>query len=338
MPAQLFRPSGPLYVQFELTDACNHACFFCYNGARPDGAKQLSTAEVFKVLDQLRGAGVFSVNFNGGEPLLRPDFFEIAEHARSLGFDIHVNTNATLVTDSAAEKLAEHFPSVCTSVLSSDAARHDVHVGAQGAFERMREGVGRLLQRGVNVEINVCTFRGNHDELYDIAARMAAEGVHVFCVTRFIMVSPEDYEHVLGTAETIAVLDTLSRIKHDFPTYREVKLPGPVPYCELPEPHATLLREWNTPCQVGYGLCRISPYGLVTPCPLSEYVIGNLRDTTFQELWNHERWERYRTLQHLPPACRTCSDLPTCRGGCAGYDDCQVACGRTPATLKWGAA
>lgn len=335
MTAELFRPSAPLYVQLELTEACNHACFFCYNGAPAGRESPLTTAELRSILEQLRSAGVFSVNFNGGEPLMRPDFFEIAEHARSLGFDLHLNTNGTLISEAVADRLAGIFPSACTSVLSSDAARHDARVGASGAFEKMRLGVERMLRRGMRVEINVCTFRGNYAELYDIAATMAAQGVHVFCVTRFIMVRPTDHEHLLGVPETLAVIEAMARIKRDFPTYREVKLPGPVPYCELPEPHASLLREWNTPCQVGYGLCRISPYGLVTPCPLSDYKIGSLREMSFEAIWKHERWERYRRLQHLPLACRGCAELESCRGGCVGYDDCLVACGRAPATLKW---
>ncbi len=66
---EMFRPAAPFYVQFEVTEACNHRCFFCYNNAMRDVAKELDTDEAKAVLDQMRTAGVFSINFNGGEPL-----------------------------------------------------------------------------------------------------------------------------------------------------------------------------------------------------------------------------------------------------------------------------
>ena len=122
---EIVRPSAPFYVQFEVTDACNHRCFFCYNEAARSRGTQLSTVEAKRLLDQMREAGVFSVNFNGGEPLSRPDFFELAEHAKTLGFDIHLNTNATLIDEDTADRLAGLFPSLCTSVLAATPEKHE---------------------------------------------------------------------------------------------------------------------------------------------------------------------------------------------------------------------
>lgn len=332
---EMFRPVAPFYVQFEVTDACNHRCFFCYNNAMRETSCEMTTNEAKAVIDQLRSAGVFSINFNGGEPLIRQDFFEIAAYAKNLGFDLHMNTNATLIDDEKASLIAEYFPSVCTSVLSSDPCKHDNLVGVSGAYERMRQGVSRLLERGIKVEINVCTFKDNYQELFDIAESMAQDNVHVFCVTRYIMVTNDGQDHVLGQEETTAVLDSLDRIREKLPTYKEVKLPGPVPYCELPDSLSDRLRQWNTPCQVGYGVCRISASGIVTPCPLSPYVIGDLRVTSFESLWKNDRWDKFKTFSHLPSNCKECSDLESCRGGCVNYDDCLVALGRIPKTKKW---
>ena len=331
----MFRPAAPFYVQFEVTDACNHQCFFCYNHATKTRGQELSTEEAKDILLQMREAGVFSVNFNGGEPLMRRDIFELASYAKALGFDIHMNTNATLIDSEKADRISALFPSICTSVLAASPEKHDRLVGIPGAWQRMRRGVDLLTDRGVHVEINVCTTRENFSELYDIASSMAAEGVHVFCVTRYIMVTPDGKELLLGKDETIAVLDTLELIAKNLPTYKEVKLPGPVPYCELPSEYKSRLNRWNTPCQVGYGVCRVSPYGTVTPCPLSSMVMGELRKTSFQGIWNSKKWDFFRDCLHLPPTCRTCDDLESCRGGCIGYDDCLVAQGKTPQTLKW---
>ncbi len=329
------RPSAPFYVQFEVTEACNHSCFFCYNTGKNN--ESLSTAEIKKILSDMHTSGVFSINFNGGEPLMRPDFFELAQYAHELGFDLHLNTNGTLIDEHKADLIAKFFPSVCTSVLASALELHDKFVGRSGAFSRMKNGVSLLTSRGVLVEINVCTFQENYEDLYNIAKVMAEQNVHVFCVTRYILVDARHRKHLLGKNETIDILNTLERISNDFPTYKEVKLPGPVPYCELPENQKERLRRWNTPCQIGYGLCRISAKGEVTPCPLSTFSIGHLRDMSFREVWAHKNWCHFESFCHLPRGCHSCEDLPSCRGGCIGYDDYLKSAGLTPKTLKWKA-
>lgn len=338
MATMLYRPSAPFYVQFEVTDRCNHRCFFCYNETARSSGAPLSTLEAKKLLDQMRESGVFSVNFNGGEPLLRDDFFELARYAKKLGFDLHLNTNATCIDDRAAGMLAELFPSLCTSVLAATAERHDALVGVRGAYRRMRQGLERVLRHGMRAEINVCTFKGNYRELCDIARELAHPGVHVFCATRYILASGEGSGQVLEPSETIAVLDSLERIAAEFPTYREVKLPGPVPYCELPPEQWPRLRRWNTPCQAGFGLCRISPQGDMTPCPLSDMSMGNVRRESFAALWRSPRWNAFAAMEHLPPACRGCAELKSCRGGCVYYDQCLLAHGRKPQTRKWAGA
>lgn len=335
MPSSLNRPSAPFYVQFEVTQACNHRCFFCYNEGAAFPGPELSTSEIKNILQQLRHAGVFSINFNGGEPLTRPDFFDLAAYARELGFDLHVNTNGTLIDDKAAKAIAASFPSACVSVLASDPDTHDRYVGRVGAYERVQTGIDHLLANGVKVEINVCTFKANHQDLYAIARNFARAGVHVLCVTRYILAQPQDKEHILGVDETVKVLGSLERIAHDFPSYIEVKLPGPVPYCELQSTFKPQLERWNTPCQVGYGLCRISPQGIVTPCPLSSLVMGDLRTQSFDDIWASSAWDQFVKIEHLPRACRDCTDLAGCRGGCVGYDDCLIAGNCRPTTLKW---
>jgi len=331
----MYRTSAPFYVQFEVTEMCNHSCFFCYNNATELIGEQLSYNEIKNILQQLKEVGVFSINFNGGEPLIRSDIFDILEFASNLNFDLHMNTNATLIDDYKADQIAKFLHSVCVSVLASEPKKHDFITGQIGSFKRMKEGVSLLLERGVKVEVNVCTFRSNYNDLYNIAKIMAENNVHVFCVTRYILSNPKNIDKTIGVKETLEVLETLDNIKKEFPTYKEVKLPGPVPFCELPSDKKETLKEWNIPCQIGYGLCRISPQGIVTPCPISSFYIGNLREYSFKTLWNNEKWHKYNELLHLPKACKTCDELYLCRGGCIGYDDCLVENGYTPDTYKW---
>ncbi len=332
----LHRPLAPFYVQLDVTNACNHKCFFCYNASSSvcsvmGSAAELNADEVLRVIDELSAAGVISINFNGGEPLARRDFFELAEHAAGLGLELHLNTNATLINEECADRIAGLFPSACTSVLAASAAKHDQLVGVSGAFGAMRRGVDLLLARGVKVEILVCALRENYQELYEIARVMVADGIHAFCVVRYISVNSAERDQVLGAKESIAVLDALERIRDSFPTYLEVKLSDPIPFCEIPPEHIERLKQWSTPCQVGYGLCRISAQGIVTPCTISSEIMGDLRRSSFQEIWRDGAWSKFERCEHLPVDCRACDELDGCRGGCIGYDDCRELIEKRPA-------
>ena len=63
---------------------------------------ELTTAEAHEMLRDLAGFGVPVVLFSGGEPLLRPDIFDLVDAARDLGMRAVLSSNGTLVTDEVA--------------------------------------------------------------------------------------------------------------------------------------------------------------------------------------------------------------------------------------------
>jgi MoaA/NifB/PqqE/SkfB family radical SAM enzyme len=260
--------STTLYVQFELTEACNHRCVFCYNDALHRAGNQLDTDQCKRLLDEMRAVAVGGgfVNFSGGEPLIRSDFFDIASHAKSLGFDIHLNTNATLIDERIADSLAGLFPSLCTSVLSSSPRRHDELVGSLGAFERMRQGVEHVLLRGMKVEINVCTFKGNYAELFDIAKVMASDGTHVFSVTEYINNSKSNARFILNKQDIEVVMSQLDKICMEITTYKEVQIHGPIPLCGVSVKRKEKYSNFGNSCRPNPCLRRISSCGDITLC------------------------------------------------------------------------
>src|SRR5712675_617950 len=93
----------PMSALFELTFVCNHACSFCYNC--PTGQKEMNTAEVIDTLRKLAEFNILYLTLSGGEPLVRRDFFEIAEAARSLGFALRIYTNGFLIDEAMAKRI-----------------------------------------------------------------------------------------------------------------------------------------------------------------------------------------------------------------------------------------
>ena len=332
---KLNRFAAPLYVQFELTERCNNKCYFCYNPLGRMSGEELSTKEVIDILAQLREVGVFRINFNGGEPLMRSDFLQITEYAHSLGFELHMNTNSTLVTPDLAKAIAKCMKSVCTSVLSSVEAQHDKMTGRIGAYKDVLCGIDVWRENGVEVEVNVCTSTENYADIYKIGELIAKHDCYALCSTRYILNSPNNKHLLLNRKQTEELIDLLVRVQDELPVIRDVSLPGPVPYCEVGEEYYEKLRLLNVPCQYGYGLARISPVGIVTPCTISDDEMGNLRLDSFSDIWASDSWEKYTDMCHIPNSCKACDELSRCRGGCVVYDQSMASVGIAPETKKW---
>lgn len=329
------RASAPFYIQFEITEKCNNKCYFCYNPLGHVSGNELSLEKIKDILEQLSSVGVFRINFNGGEPLTRKDFKDIVEYASSLGFELHMNTNSTLVTDDMAEFISKHMKSVCTSILHSDKQKHDEMTGRKGAYDDVIRGIKIWRKHGVKVEVNVCTSTENYKDLYNIGKLISDLDCYSLCSTRYILNDIKNKQQLLNSEQTMELIDILMKVREDFSNINDVSLPGPVPYCEVDKSYYEKLKILNVPCQYGYGLARISPVGIVTPCTISDDEMGNLNMNTFKEIWNSDNWSKYENLCHIPKACRCCEEMKICKGGCVVYDESINSCGERVNTRKW---
>ena len=114
----------PLLVHFDLTYNCNLNCVHCY--VVKDYRKELNTSQIKNILDHLASAGTLFLTLSGGEIFTRKDFFEIAEYARELNFALRISTNATLINEDVADKIAALNPEIIkVSVYSTNFKTHD---------------------------------------------------------------------------------------------------------------------------------------------------------------------------------------------------------------------
>src|SRR5512134_2876403 len=96
-PGPRRRPPGPVVI-WNLVRRCNLACKHCYSiSANVDFPGELDTAQVYATMDDLKRFGVPALILSGGEPLLRPDIFEISRRAKAMGFFVALSTNGTLI-------------------------------------------------------------------------------------------------------------------------------------------------------------------------------------------------------------------------------------------------
>src|SRR3954447_15504034 len=170
-------------VVWNLTRTCNLKCVHCYTDSAalkyPD---ELSTAQAKGVLDDLAAFKVPAVLCAGGEPLVRPDLFELAAHARANGLHVVLSTNGTLIDREIAQRLKDlNFAYVGISLDSAIPSIHDECRGMQGAFERTMRGFRHCVAVGQKVGLRLTLTRHtaqNLDKLFDLIER---EGIHRAC-------------------------------------------------------------------------------------------------------------------------------------------------------------
>jgi len=174
------QPPGPVVI-WNLIRRCNLTCKHCYSISAPkDFPGELSTQEVFWVMDDLKSFGVPVLILSGGEPLLRPDLFAISRRAKSMGFYVGLSSNGTLIDPDNIDAIADvGYDYVGISI---DGMRdiHDRFRRKQGAFDASMRGIRLCGNRGIKVGLRFTLTQDNAGELPQLLQLMDEEGLEKF--------------------------------------------------------------------------------------------------------------------------------------------------------------
>ncbi|MDP2155378.1 MAG: radical SAM protein, partial [Sulfuricella sp.] len=173
-------PPGPVVI-WNLIRRCNLTCKHCYSiSADKDFPGELSTAEVFTVMDDLKRFRVPVLILSGGEPLLRPDIFEIAHRAKEMGFYVGLSSNGTLIDESNIERIAAvGFDYVGVS-LDGIQETHDKFRRMEGAYDASMHGIRLCKARGIKVGIRFTLTQDNAHDLPGLLRLMEEEDLDTF--------------------------------------------------------------------------------------------------------------------------------------------------------------
>jgi len=174
------KPSGPVVI-WNLIRRCNLNCKHCYSiSADTDFAGELSTDEVFAVMDDLKGFGVPVLILSGGEPLLRPDIFEVSRRAKKMGFYVGLSTNGTLIDKGNIERIAEVGYDYVGISLDGIGAVHDAFRRKEGAFDAALNGTRLCRGRDLKVGLRFTLTLDNAAQLPKLIQLAEDEGVDKF--------------------------------------------------------------------------------------------------------------------------------------------------------------
>jgi len=178
---------APFLVVWDWTHVCNLKCKHCYINADKIFEDELTTEEAIKLVDQLAGCGVIALSFAGGEPLIRPDFFEVASYAKKKGFHISLATNGTLITKKIAnglKKIGVDYVEVSLDGVKPET--HDSFRGVSGMFKNTLEGIRNCVEAGLCTCIATTVTKNNMEEVPEIYELSKKLGVQFLISFNFI--------------------------------------------------------------------------------------------------------------------------------------------------------
>ncbi|MDH5748126.1 MAG: heme d1 biosynthesis radical SAM protein NirJ [Rhodospirillales bacterium] len=171
---------GPVVI-WNLIRRCNLTCKHCYSiSADKDFSGELSTDEIYAVMDDLKYFHVPVLILSGGEPLLRPDIFDISRRAKQMGFYTGLSSNGTLIDQSMIGEITDIGYDYVGISIDGLRETHDVFRRKEGAFEASLKGVRLCKERGIKVGLRFTMTQDNVHELPDLLDLMDREGVDKF--------------------------------------------------------------------------------------------------------------------------------------------------------------
>lgn len=156
----------PYTATIEISYGCNLRCVHCYNPTHKVLPGEMKREEIYNVLDQLAQAGCFQVAFSGGEPLLRPDAFELFTYAQKIGLGIALLTNATLIDQDKIERLKQLAPRhLSISVYGMTRETYESVTRVPGSFAKFQHGLKLVRESGIPFETKMPVMIQNVHEL-----------------------------------------------------------------------------------------------------------------------------------------------------------------------------
>lgn len=304
-----------MIISWNTTQACNINCVHCYRDAGAKRADELTTTEGKKLLSEIAQAGFKIMIFSGGEPLLRPDIYELIRHARNVGMRPVIGSNGTLITADVARELKNAGLAVAgISIDSLNQKNHDHFRGCSGAWEQTLSGIEACRQAGLPFQIHTTVTSWNENEILDItdmAVKLGAIAHHIF----FLVPTGrgKDIEDTtLKTAQYEALLESILDKQTQVPI--ELKPTCAPQFMRIAKQKGIPMR-FTRGCLAGTTYCVILPNGDVQPCPYLPMKAGNVRDTAFDRIWRDSHLLHEFRNEPLKGGCGSCGYGDIC-GGC----------------------
>jgi len=323
-------------VVWNVTKACNLRCIHCYATADNKPAEnELTTEEGFRLLEDLAQFGCPVVLFSGGEPLVRPDIFDLIAYAVRLGLRAVLSTNGTLIDHALAKELKKFGLSYVGISLDGIGEVHDRFRGSKGCFEKVIQAIENCKREGLKVGLRFTINKFNAEEIpkvFDFVEEMKIPRIcfyHLVYAGRGTKLMEYDLSHEETRKWVDYIIDRTKEL-HDKGHKVEVltvdnHADGPYLYLRMKrecnpraeEVYQLLLMNGGNNSGVGIGC--VSWDGEVHADQFwRHYSFGNVRKRPFSEIWMDTSDPLMAKLKekkkHVKGRCAKCRFLEVCGG------------------------
>ena len=335
----MVKPAGPRTLEdgsplcrliaWEVTRSCNLACKHCRAEAHPEPYPgELSTEEAKALIDTFPSVGNPIIIFTGGDPMIRPDVYELIAYAGSKGLRCVMSPNGTLITPENARKIKEAGVQRCSiSIDGYNAEKHDAFRCVPGAFDATMRGIECLKAEGVEFQINTTVTRDNlHDfkKIFELCERIGAAAWHIFLLVPMgraaeladQVITAQEYEDVLHWFYDFRKTTSMHLKATCAPHYYRIMRQRAREEGVSVTPATFGMDAMTRGCLGGTGFCFISHVGQVQPCGYLTLDCGNVRTTPFPEIWRKSKpFLQFRDQSEYKGKCGVCEFHKVC-GGC----------------------
>jgi MoaA/NifB/PqqE/SkfB family radical SAM enzyme len=329
----------PEGVVYEATMRCNLKCEFCYVGdllnLEGEWRGELTLDALRKAFPDRTG---LQVSLTGGEVFVRKDVEQVLDLFRQKGYACgYLTTNGTAITESRADALADlalaGFVKHISISIDGPGDLHDAARGVKGTFERTAVGLRRLQAAArakrapLKVSINTTVTRESLDALDRMAGVAEELGVDALGVNHLMYATPDEVDQtlkILGESDRRLIATFVTAEPHVSPAAVSAKMSALDAACRerrirfdyRPKVHQQLIEGYYTPGTPLRGRClypflnaRVGFSGKVYFCPFIRIEVGDLSESTLEDVWNAPRYVALRQKlleRELFPVCRRC--------------------------------
>lgn len=269
LKAKLSNKYIPLFVLYNITNRCNLRCCYCFGKYYERQDYELSTKEIFYLIDQLAIMGTKRLGIGGGEPLLRNDIGYILEYLKKNGIESGINTNGILLPQKISE--LSNVDTVCIS-LDGEEDVHDYYRG-KGTFKKAMMAIEYCRKYKIETHASMVLTKNNVKSIGFLLRRAKELGFLLQIsplYSQFYGYANKDYPERLENSEYKQVIKDLINLKKDgwpifysqatyrnilnWPDYRKDRFFEETPNFKFVK------------CYAGKYFCHIEPNGDVYPC------------------------------------------------------------------------
>ncbi|MEN4475864.1 mycofactocin radical SAM maturase [Mycolicibacterium cosmeticum] len=304
---------APICLTWELTYACNLSCVHCLSSSGRRDPRELSTRQCKDIIDELERMQVFYVNIGGGEPTVRPDFWELVDYATEHHVGVKFSTNGVRITPAVATKLAaSDYVDVQISLDGATAEINDA-VRGPGSFDMAVRALTNLKDAGFkDAKISVVVTRHNVEQLDEFKALADRFGATL----RITRLRPSG--RGADVWDELHPTPAQQRRLYDWLVARGDGVLTGDSFFHL-SAYGSALPGLNL-CGAGRVVCLIDPVGDVYACPFAiheKFLAGNiLTSNGFQDVWQNAPLFAELRNPTTGGACASCAHFDSCRGGC----------------------